>query len=85
MGILLYFIYCFTFAAFNISLLSLIFVSLINICLGVFLLGFILYWDSLGFLDFGGYFISHFREVFDYNLLKYFLIPFPFVLFFWDH
>ena len=39
--------------------------------------------SSLGFLDLGGYFLSYFREFFNYNLLKYFLIPFPFV-FFWD-
>ena len=30
-------------------------------------------WDSLRFLDLGGYFPSHVREVFDYNLFKYFL------------
>ena len=41
-------------------------------------------WDSLVFLDLGGHFLSHFREAFDYNLLKYFLIAFLFVLFFWD-
>ena len=29
-------------------------------------------WDSLGFLDLGGYFLPHFREVFNYYLLKYF-------------
>ena len=44
-------------------------------------------WDCLGFLDLGGCFIPHFREVFDYYLLKYFLVP-PFffflVFFFWD-
>ena len=40
-------------------------------------------WDSLGFLDLGGYFLSHFREVFDYYLLKYFLVTFLFVFFFW--
>ena len=33
-------------------------------------------WDSLGFLDLGGYFLPHFREVFNYYLLKYFLMPF---------
>jgi len=38
--------------------------------------------DSLGFVDLGGYFPSHFREVFNYNLLKYFLMAFPFVFFF---
>ena len=40
-----------------------------------------LVWDSLGFLDLGGYFLSHVREVFNYNLLKYFLIPFLFLFF----
>ena len=40
-------------------------------------------WDSLGFLDLGGYFLSHFREVFNYYLLKYFLMAFLFV-FFWN-
>ena len=39
--------------------------------------------DSLGFLNLGGYFLPHFREVFKYYLLKYFLMPFIFV-FFWD-
>ena len=34
---------------------------------------------SLGFLDLGGYFLPHFREVFNYYLLKYFLMAFPFV------
>ena len=40
-------------------------------------------WDSLGFLDLGDYFLPHFREVFNYYLLKYFLMVFLFV-FFWD-
>ena len=40
-------------------------------------------WDSLGFLDLGGYFLLHFKEVFNCNLLRYFLMPFLFV-FFWD-
>ena len=40
-------------------------------------------WDSLGFLDLGGYFFSHFREVFNYYFLKYFLMAFLFV-FFWN-
>jgi len=38
----------------------------------------------VGFLDSGGYFLSHFRDVFDYYLLKYFLTAFLFVFFFWD-
>jgi len=50
---------CFSLAAFNIYYLCLIFVSLITMCLGVFLLGFILY-ETL-FLDLGGYFLPHFR------------------------
>ena len=33
-------------------------------------------WDSLGFLDLGGYFLPHLREVFNYYLLKYFLMVF---------
>ena len=40
-------------------------------------------WDFLGFLDLGGYFFPHFKEVFKYYLLKYFLMAFLFV-FFWD-
>ena len=64
--------------AFQIICLCLIFIGLLNMCLSVFLFRFILYgtlwaswtWDV--------------KEVYDYNLLKYFLIPFLF-LFFWDH
>ena len=41
-------------------------------------------WDCLGFLDLGDYFLPHFREVFNYYLLKYFLMVFLFVFFFWD-
>ena len=46
----LYVTCCFSLAAFNILSLCLVFVSLIGICLGVFLLGFILYgfFASLG-------------------------------------
>ena len=43
MGIPLYVICCFSLSAFNIFSLYLIFDGLINMCLGVFLLGFILY------------------------------------------
>ena len=42
MGIRLYVICCFSLVAFNILFLSLIFVILITMCLGVFLFGFIL-------------------------------------------
>ena len=41
-------------------------------------------WDSLGSLDLGDYFLPHFREVFNYYLLKYFLMVFLFIFFFWD-
>ena len=37
-----------------------------------------------GFLDMGGYFLPHFKEVFNYYLLKYFLMAFLFVFFLWD-
>ena len=43
MGIPLCVICCFSLAAFNICSLCLIFVNLINMCLGVFCLGFILF------------------------------------------
>ena len=57
--------------------------SLISMCLDVFLLGFIL-WDSLCLLDLINYFLFHVGEIFNYNLLKIFLVPFLFLLFFWD-
>ena len=60
--------------AFNASSLSLIFVSLIAMYLGVFLLGFIL--PGTLFLDFVDYFLSHVREVFSYYLVKYFIRSF---------
>ena len=41
-------------------------------------------WDSLGFLNLGGYFLPHLREVFNCYLLKYFLMACLFVFFFWD-
>ena len=43
MGFLLYITCCFSLTAFNILSLCLVFVSLINLCFGVFLLEFILY------------------------------------------
>ena len=83
MEIPLYVICCFSLAAFNIFSLYLTFDSLINMCLGVFLLGFSLY-ETLHFLDLINYFLSHTRDVFNYNLFKYFLSPFLFLLFFLD-
>ena len=81
MGIPLFVICCFSHAAFNICSFCLIFISLINMCLGVFHIVFILF-ETLGFLDLGGYFFPHFRDVFNYYLINYFLMPFLFV-FFW--
>ena len=43
MGVPLYITFCCSLAAFNILSLWLVFVSLISMCLGIFLLGFILY------------------------------------------
>ena len=84
MGFPLCVICCFSLAAFNICSLCFIFVNLINMCLGVFCLGCFPIWDSLGFLDLGGYFLPHFGEVFNYYLLKYFLMDFLSCLLFWD-
>ena len=41
-------------------------------------------WESLSFLDLGDYFLPCFRDVFNYYLLKYFLMVFLLALFFWD-
>ena len=74
---------CFSLAAFNMSSLCLTFVNLINMCLGVFRLGFILFetrwvsWTRMIILP-------HFREVFKYYLLEYFLMVFLFFFSFWD-
>jgi len=65
------------------SSLCLIFVSLINMCLAVFRLGFILF-GTLWFSWTRMIILPHFREVFNYYLLEYFLMVFLFVFFFWD-
>ena len=75
---------CFSLAAFKIFSLCLGFINLFNICLRIFLSWIYPVWDYLGFLDFSGYFLPHFREIFNYYLLAYFLMPFPFVFFCWD-
>ena len=54
-------------------------------CLGVFRLGFILFgtlWVSWTWVT--DYFPPHLRKVFNYYLLKCFLMPFLSVFFFWD-
>ena len=58
-------------------------VSLTTVCLGVFLLGFILY-GTLHFSHLINYFLFHVGEIFNYNLFKNFLIPFLFPFFFWN-
>ena len=73
----------FSLAAFNILSLCLVFGSFINMCLGIFLLGFILY-GTLCLLDLIGYILFHVGEIFNYNLFKNFLIHFLFLFFFWD-
>ena len=73
---------CFSLAAFNILSLYLVFVSLISMCLGVFLLGLTLY-GTLCLWDLNDYFLFHVGEIFNDNLFKYFLIPFLFRIFFW--
>ena len=77
MGIPLYVICCFSLAAFNICSLYLIFDSLSNMSWRVSPWIYPV-WDSLCSLDLTDYFLSHIREVFNYNLFKYFLSPFFF-------
>ena len=76
-GVPLYVICHFSLVAFNNFSLPLIFVNLITMCLSdvSFCVSPWVYpaWYSLHFLDLGDYFLSHVREFFDYNLLKYFL------------
>ena len=84
MGIPLWVNYCFSLAAFNICSLCFIFINLINMCLGGVSPWIYPVWDSLGFLELSEYFLPHFKEVFNYYLLKYFLMAFPFVFFFWE-
>ena len=62
MGIPLCIMCCFNLAAFNICSLFLIFDSLINMCLGVFCLGFILF-GTLVFFNLGGCFLPHLRKL----------------------
>jgi len=83
MGFPLYINCCFSLDALNILSSWLISLSLICMCLGVFLLGFILY-RTLYFLDLFDYFLFHAGEIFNYNLFKNFLISFLFFFFFPD-
>ena len=80
MGFPLYVTCCFSLAAFNILSLYLVFVSLISMCLGMFLLGFILY-GILYLLDWIDYFLFRAGEIFSYILFKKTLMPFLFLFF----
>ena len=82
MGISLWVICCFSLAALNIFSLCLIFVSLINMCLGVFHLGFILFgtlWVSWTLVAISFPTLGKFSTIISSN----FLMPFLFI-FFWD-
>ena len=83
MGFPLYVTCCFSLAAFNVPSLCLVFVSLISMCLHMFLLLFILYGTLclLGLID---HFLFHVGLIFNSNLFKNFLILFLFLFFFWD-
>ena len=71
----LYVICHFLLVVFNMLSLSLFFVNLITMCLGVFLLRLTLL-RSMCFLSFVDYFLSYVREVFSYQFFKYFLRSF---------
>ena len=83
MGFPLYVTCCFSLAAFTILCLCLVFVRLNRMCLGLFLLGFILY-GTLCPLDLIDYFVFLVGKIFNYNLFQTFVILFLFLFFFWD-
>ena len=83
MGIPLCVICCFPLAAFNSCYLCLIFVNLINMCLGVFCLGFILFgtlWVSWTFVTISFPILGKFSAIISSNISSW---PF-FLFFFWD-
>ena len=84
MGILLCVICCFFLAAFNICSLCLIFVNLINMCLGGFHLGFILFgtlWVSWTWVIISFSILGKFSTIITSSIFSW---PFFFVFFFWD-
>ena len=95
MGIPLCVICCFSLAAFNIYSLCLIFVNLINMCLGVFRLGFILFgtlWVSCRQHIQGSCFCIHSASLcllvgtfnpFTFKVITDKYDPLPFTLLFW--
>ena len=75
-GILLCIMCFFSLAAFNIFSLSLTLVTVINMCLRVFLLGFILYSTHCAFCIWVSGSFSMLGKFFGYYLFKYFFWPF---------
>ena len=77
MEILLYVVCCFSLSAFKIYSLHLIFVSLTNVCLGIFLLGFVLYgtlwtvwiWAAISFPILGNSSTVIFSSIFTWPFL----------------
>ena len=83
MGISLCVICCFSVAAFNICSLCLIFVNLINTCLGVFCLGFILFgslWVSWNWVIISLPILGTFSTIISSSIFSWSF----FVIFFWD-
>ena len=84
MGIPLCVICCFSLAAFNIYSLCLVFVNLINMCLGVFRLGFILFgtlWVSWTWVIISFPILGKFSTIISSSIFSW---SFFFVFFFWD-
>ena len=79
MGIPLCVVCCFSLAAY-IRSLCLIFISLINMCFGMF----ILYGPLQAFWTWVAISFPMLGKFFNYNLLKYLLTPFLFLSFFWE-
>ena len=79
MGFPLYVTYCSSLAAFNILSLCLVFVSLISMCLGMFLIGFILYgtfcaswtWLTISFSMLGKFSTIISSKIFSYPFFFY--------------
>ena len=74
---------CFSLAAFNILSLLVCLVCMLA-CFWYVSPWVYHVWDSLCLLDLMDYFLFHAGEIFNYNLLKNFLIPFLILFFFWD-
>ena len=84
MGIHLWVICCFSLAAFNVCSLCFIFVNLINMCLGVFCLGFILFgtlWVSWTCVTISFPILGKFSAIISSSIFSQ---PSFFVFFFWD-